>query len=102
MLCFGIAGAATGFGGIVMNNDGNNSVTEDPVMCIGQPASYSGVDQLSPEKRQMALQVFAAAGGDGAAAAAPGGDWDPEHGGLTTYEVPECSGCTPVMLRIER
>ncbi|KAK3281280.1 hypothetical protein CYMTET_10920 [Cymbomonas tetramitiformis] len=73
-LCFGIAGVAAGFGGIGMHNDDYNPVTEDPVMCIGAACINSGVDRLSPETRQLVLQLFAAAGGDGVAAAAPGGD----------------------------
>ncbi|KAK3286935.1 hypothetical protein CYMTET_5527 [Cymbomonas tetramitiformis] len=87
VLCFGIAGVAACFGDIGINNIDNNPVAEDPVMCIGATCIYSRVGQLPPETRQLVLQLFAEAGG-GAAAAAPGDNWDLEHGGVTTYDVP--------------
>ncbi|KAK3266571.1 hypothetical protein CYMTET_24814 [Cymbomonas tetramitiformis] len=85
LLAFGIAGVAAGFGGIGINNVDNNPVTEDPVMCIGAACIYSGVEQLSPETRQLVLQLFAEAGGG--AAAPPGGDWGFEHETSRTFEV---------------
>ncbi|KAK3257608.1 hypothetical protein CYMTET_33314 [Cymbomonas tetramitiformis] len=68
LLCFGIAGVTAGLGDVFDTNDGN-SVTEVPVMCIGAACIYSGVDQFSPETRQLVLQLFAKAGGGTAAAA---------------------------------
>ncbi|KAK3277400.1 hypothetical protein CYMTET_14594 [Cymbomonas tetramitiformis] len=97
LVCFGIAGVAPGFvGGMKMNNE-DNSVTEDPVMCIGATCICSGVDHLSPESRQQVRAaavccscVFAAAdrGGGGTTAVTPNGDSDPEHGGVLTWGVP--------------
>ncbi|KAK3258574.1 hypothetical protein CYMTET_32385 [Cymbomonas tetramitiformis] len=83
MLCFGIVGVAAGFGGVSGINNDDNSVTEDPVLCIGATCLYSVVDRLSPEIRQQVLKLFLSAGGDGAA-----GDWEPERGGVPTCGVP--------------
>ncbi|KAK3287015.1 hypothetical protein CYMTET_5453 [Cymbomonas tetramitiformis] len=83
-LVFGIAGVTAGLSDAIRMDNGN-SVTEDPVMCIGATCLYSGVDSLSPEIRQQVLQLFATAGTVtvAAAVASPGGDWISEHGGVS-------------------
>ncbi|KAK3264287.1 hypothetical protein CYMTET_26963 [Cymbomonas tetramitiformis] len=65
--CFGIVGAAAGYGGAVIDNEDFNSVTNvSPVMCIGQLCLYPGFDSLSPVVQEQLLQVV----GSAAAAAA--------------------------------
>ncbi|KAK3272433.1 hypothetical protein CYMTET_19272 [Cymbomonas tetramitiformis] len=59
---------SAGYGSMNINND-DNSVTQDPVMCIGATCIYSGVDTLSLEIRLQVIRPFVVAGGDGAEAA---------------------------------
>ncbi|KAK3285506.1 hypothetical protein CYMTET_6892 [Cymbomonas tetramitiformis] len=68
LLYFGIVGAATGYGGAVIDNNINSITTESPV--IGQHCLHLGFDSLSPVVQEQLLQVIGsavAAGSQGSA-----------------------------------
>ncbi|KAK3238097.1 hypothetical protein CYMTET_51868 [Cymbomonas tetramitiformis] len=78
LFCFGIVGAAAGYGGATIYNDNINSVTtESPLMCIGQACLYQGFDSLSPVVQEQLMQVYSSA----VAAGLQGG---PVHGSTLT------------------
>ncbi|KAK3268942.1 hypothetical protein CYMTET_22583 [Cymbomonas tetramitiformis] len=90
LICFGIVGAAAGYGGAEIDNnvDTINSITtESPVMCVGQLCLHPGFNTLSPVVQERLMQVLGSAlaagphqgfGHDGMPAGASG------YGGVTT------------------